>query len=157
MFGLDLVAILFGSVDALRTIVYALVGLAAVYQAVLKPGDCILSMDLRHGGHLSHGHLKNISGMTYKIVHYGLHPETERIDYDEVRRLAQEHRPRMVVAGYSAYSREIDWSVFAGIARMLQDMPLKTMQKRKTNMERRKRFLLPSQPPSQPTVGVATV
>ncbi len=88
----------------------------AVYFAVLEPGDTILSMNLAHGGHLSHGAPVNFSGQLYRIVHYGVSRETETIDYEEVRRLALEHRPKMIVAGASAYSRVIDFEAFARIA-----------------------------------------
>ncbi|QJA06480.1 serine hydroxymethyltransferase [Thermosulfurimonas marina] len=88
----------------------------AVYFAVLKPGDTILSMNLAHGGHLSHGSPVNFSGQLYRIVHYGVSRETETIDYEEVRRLALEHRPKMIVAGASAYPRVIDFEAFARIA-----------------------------------------
>jgi len=82
----------------------------AAYAAVLSPGDTILGMNLAHGGHLTHGHPLNFSGKTYKVVPYGVRREDERIDYDEVARLAREHRPKMVVAGASAYSRIIDFA-----------------------------------------------
>ena len=89
---------------------------AAVYLAVLKPGDTILGMSLAHGGHLTHGSSVNFSGKLFKAVAYGLHPETEAIDYDEVARLALEHKPKMIVAGASAYSLVIDWKRFRQIA-----------------------------------------
>jgi len=89
----------------------------AVYFAVLEPGDTILSMNLAHGGHLSHGAPVNFSGRFYRIVHYGVSRDTETIDYEEVRRLALEHRPRMIVAGASAYPRVIDFEAFSRIAR----------------------------------------
>ncbi len=82
----------------------------AAYAAVLSPGDTILGMNLAHGGHLTHGHPLNFSGKTYKVVPYGVRREDERIDYDEVARLAREHRPKMIVAGASAYSRIIDFA-----------------------------------------------
>lgn len=88
----------------------------AVYFAVLNPGDTILSMNLSHGGHLSHGAAVNFSGKLYKIVHYGVSRETETIDYDEVRRLALEHKPKIIVAGASAYPRTIDFEAFYQIA-----------------------------------------
>jgi glycine hydroxymethyltransferase len=87
----------------------------AVYIAALKPGDTILGMSLAHGGHLTHGSPVNLSGKLYKVVSYGL-DANEIIDFDEVRRLAREHRPRMIVTGASAYSRIIDWTQFRGIA-----------------------------------------
>ncbi len=89
----------------------------AVYFAHLKPGDTILGMSLSHGGHLSHGATANFSGMLYNRVAYGLHRETGRIDYDEVRRLAREHRPKIILVGASAYPRTIDFEAFGGIAR----------------------------------------
>jgi glycine hydroxymethyltransferase len=88
----------------------------AVYVSVLQPGDTILGMSLAHGGHLTHGASVNLSGKLYKVVAYGLHPETEAIDYDEVERLAHEHKPKMIVAGASAYALEIDWQRFRAIA-----------------------------------------
>ncbi|QID32455.1 serine hydroxymethyltransferase [Pampinifervens florentissimum] len=88
----------------------------AVYMAVLKPGDTILGMDLAHGGHLTHGAKVNFSGKIYSVVYYGLNPETELIDYDQVYRLAKEHKPKLIVAGASAYPRVIDWEKFAHIA-----------------------------------------
>jgi glycine hydroxymethyltransferase len=89
---------------------------AAVYLSVLQPGDTILGMSLAHGGHLTHGASVNFSGKLFNAVTYGLHPETEAIDYDEVERLAKEHKPKMVVAGASAYSLVIDWKRFRRIA-----------------------------------------
>jgi len=89
----------------------------AVYLAFLKPGDTVLGMDLSHGGHLTHGSPVNFSGRLFKFVHYGVREDTGRIDYDEVRRLAQEHQPRMIVAGASAYPRQLDFDTFAEIAR----------------------------------------
>ena len=88
---------------------------AAVYFALLNPGDTILGMSLDHGGHLTHGAKVNFSGKFFKAIQYGLKPDGT-IDYDQVERLAQEHRPRMVVAGFSAYSRVIDWQRFRAIA-----------------------------------------
>ncbi|MFW5447516.1 MAG: serine hydroxymethyltransferase [Methylophagaceae bacterium] len=89
---------------------------AAVYLALLQPGDTILGMSLAHGGHLTHGSKVSASGKIYNSVSYGLNPETGEIDYDEVDRLAQEHKPKMVVAGFSAYSRIVDWQRFRDIA-----------------------------------------
>ncbi|MBI3846746.1 MAG: serine hydroxymethyltransferase [Planctomycetes bacterium] len=89
----------------------------AAYYALVDPGATILGMDLRQGGHLSHGHPANFSGRTYKIVSYGLDRETERIDYDAVQKLAEEHRPALVVAGASSYPRAIDFGRFAEIAK----------------------------------------
>ena len=88
----------------------------AVYMAVLQPGDTILGMSLAHGGHLTHGASVNLSGKLFKAVTYGLHPDTEEIDYNEVERLAREHKPKMIVAGASAYSLIIDWKRFRKIA-----------------------------------------
>ncbi len=89
---------------------------AGVYMAMMKPGDTILGMSLAHGGHLTHGASVNFSGKIYQSVAYGLRPDNEQIDYDEVERLAHEHKPRMIVAGASAYSLEIDWKRFRAIA-----------------------------------------
>ena len=89
---------------------------AAVYLAMLKPGDTILGMSLAHGGHLTHGASVNFSGKLFNAVTYGLHPETEAIDFDEVQRLANEHKPKMIVAGASAYALKIDWKRFRHIA-----------------------------------------
>jgi glycine hydroxymethyltransferase len=89
---------------------------AAVYFALLNPGDTILGMSLDHGGHLTHGAKVNFSGKLFKAVQYGIVPQTGIIDYDQVDRLAQEHRPKMIVAGFSAYSRVIDWARFRAIA-----------------------------------------
>jgi glycine hydroxymethyltransferase len=88
----------------------------AVYFAYLRAGDTVLGMDLAHGGHLTHGSPVNFSGRMYRFVSYGVHPETGRIDYDQVEALALEHRPRMITVGASAYSREIDFSAFRQIA-----------------------------------------
>jgi glycine hydroxymethyltransferase len=89
---------------------------AAVYLALLNPGDAILGMSLDHGGHLTHGAKVNFSGKLFKAFQYGINPDTGIIDYDQVERLAQEHRPKMIVAGFSAYSRVIDWARFRAIA-----------------------------------------
>jgi glycine hydroxymethyltransferase len=88
----------------------------AVYFAYLQPGDTVLGMNLAHGGHLTHGSPVNFSGKTYRFVAYGVDPETHRIDYDEVERLAMEHRPRLIVAGASAYPRIIDFARLREIA-----------------------------------------
>ncbi len=92
----------------------------SVYMSALQPGDTVLGMNLAHGGHLTHGHPLNFSGRTYKFVPYGVTKETERIDYDEVERLAREHRPKMIVAGASAYARIIDFAKLAEIARAVE-------------------------------------
>ena len=89
----------------------------AVYMTVLKPGDTLLGMKLAHGGHLTHGHPLNFSGKMYRIVSYGVRKDTETIDYDELVRLAMEHRPKLIVAGASAYPRILDFERFAAIAR----------------------------------------
>ncbi len=89
----------------------------AVYVTVLKPGDTMLGMSLAHGGHLTHGHPLNFSGRMYKIVSYGVRKDTETIDYDELERLAMEHRPKLIVAGASAYPRVLDFERFATIAK----------------------------------------
>ncbi len=88
----------------------------AVYMTALQPGDTVLGMNLAHGGHLTHGHPLNFSGKTYKFIPYGVSKETERIDYDELDRLAREHKPKMIVAGASAYSRIIDFERMAKTA-----------------------------------------
>lgn len=88
----------------------------AVFFAMLKPGDTVLSMNLAHGGHLTHGSPVNFSGMLYNIVHYGVNRENQLIDYDELERLAVENRPKMIIAGASAYPREIDFARFRKIA-----------------------------------------
>jgi glycine hydroxymethyltransferase len=89
---------------------------AAVYLALLNPGDVILGMSLDHGGHLTHGAKVNFSGKLFKAYQYGVHPETGLIDYGQIERLALEHRPKMIVAGFSAYSRIIDWARLRTIA-----------------------------------------
>ncbi|MHB8535129.1 MAG: serine hydroxymethyltransferase [Sulfuricaulis sp.] len=89
---------------------------AAVYMALLNPGDTILGMSLAHGGHLTHGAKVNFSGKIYNAVQYGLSDQSEEIDYEQVERLAKEHKPRMIVAGFSAYSRVVDWQRFRRIA-----------------------------------------
>jgi len=88
----------------------------AVYQAVLNPGDTVLGMSLDHGGHLTHGAKVNFSGRLYNSVQYGLVEATGEIDYDQVESLALEHKPKMIVAGFSAYSRVVDWQRFRDIA-----------------------------------------
>jgi glycine hydroxymethyltransferase len=88
----------------------------SVYMTVLKPGDTILGMNLSHGGHLTHGHPLSYSGFEYKVVAYGVRREDERIDYDELAVLAREHRPGLIIAGASAYPREIDFARFAEVA-----------------------------------------
>jgi glycine hydroxymethyltransferase len=89
---------------------------AAAYLALINPGDTILGMSLDHGGHLTHGAKVNFSGKLFKAVQYGLDPNTGEIDYVRVEQLAQEHRPRLIIAGFSAYSRVIDWERFRRIA-----------------------------------------
>lgn len=89
---------------------------SAVYLALLNPGDTVLGMSLAHGGHLTHGAKVSFSGKTYNAVQYGLNVETGEIDYEEVERLAVEHKPRMIVAGFSAYSQIVDWQRFREIA-----------------------------------------
>ncbi|MDE2089772.1 MAG: serine hydroxymethyltransferase, partial [Gammaproteobacteria bacterium] len=89
---------------------------AAVYLALLEPGDTILGMSLAHGGHLTHGAKVNFSGKLFRAVQYGVDPATGLIDYDQVEALALEHKPKMVVGGFSAYSRVIDWQRFRAIA-----------------------------------------
>ncbi len=89
---------------------------SAVYLALLEAGDTVLGMSLAHGGHLTHGATVSFSGRTYNAVQYGLNPETGLIDYDEVARLAREHKPKMIIAGFSAYSQVVDWQKFRDIA-----------------------------------------
>jgi glycine hydroxymethyltransferase len=89
---------------------------AAVYMALCQPGDTILGMSLAHGGHLTHGAKPNFSGKLYHAVQYGLDPATGKIDYAQVERLAQESQPKLIMAGFSAYSRRIDWERFRAIA-----------------------------------------
>lgn len=88
----------------------------AVYRALLKPGDAVLALQLAHGGHLSHGDPASITGAVYRFAHYGLRPDTETIDLDQVRDLARAHRPRLIVTGGSSYPRAIDYAAFAAIA-----------------------------------------
>ena len=89
----------------------------AVYLTVMKPGDTVLAMDLSHGGHLTHGMRLNFSGQLYNTAHYGVREEDHRIDFDQVAALAKEHKPKMIIAGASAYPREIDHAKFADIAK----------------------------------------
>ena len=89
---------------------------AAAFLALLEPNDTILGMSLDHGGHLTHGAKVNFSGKNYKSVQYGLHPDTHEIDYEEVRNLAKEHKPKLIIAGFSAYSGIIDWKKFREIS-----------------------------------------
>jgi glycine hydroxymethyltransferase len=89
----------------------------AVYMSTLQPGDTVLGMNLSHGGHLTHGHPLNFSGRMYSFVAYGVRKEDERIDYDELEKLAHEHKPKMLVAGASAYSRIIDFALMGKIAK----------------------------------------
>ena len=90
---------------------------AAAYFALVQPGDPILGMSLDHGGHLTHGARVNFSGKFFQAAQYGIRPDTGEIDYEQVERLAQEHRPKMIIAGFSAYSRVVDWARFAQIAK----------------------------------------
>jgi glycine hydroxymethyltransferase len=99
----------------------------AVYMTALEPGDAVLGLDLAHGGHLTHGMKLNLSGKLYRFVHYGVTRDTHRIDFDQVARLAREHRPKLIVAGASAYPREIPHARFGEIAaevgaRLMVDM-----------------------------------
>jgi glycine hydroxymethyltransferase len=88
----------------------------AVFLALLQPGDTILGMDLSHGGHLTHGSPVNVSGKWFKVVQYGVDPETQRLNFDTIRQLALEHRPKLIICGYSAYPRTIDFAAFRAIA-----------------------------------------
>jgi glycine hydroxymethyltransferase len=99
----------------------------AAYMSVLEPGDTILAMDLAHGGHLTHGMHLNFSGKLSTVIQYGVRREDHRIDFDQVAALAKEHKPKLIVAGASAYPREIDHPKFAEIAagigaRLMVDM-----------------------------------
>jgi glycine hydroxymethyltransferase len=89
----------------------------AVYMATLQPGDTVLGMNLSHGGHLTHGHPLNFSGRMYKFVAYGVRQDNEQIDYDEIERLAREHKPKMIVAGASAYARVIEFERISKVAK----------------------------------------
>ncbi|MDW3094736.1 MAG: serine hydroxymethyltransferase [Gammaproteobacteria bacterium] len=89
---------------------------AAVFLALLEPNDTVLGMSLAHGGHLTHGSHVNFSGKQFNAVQYGLNPDTGEVDYDEVEKLAKEHKPKMIIAGFSAYSRVMDWQRFRDIA-----------------------------------------
>lgn len=88
----------------------------AVFLALLQPGDTIMGMDLSHGGHLTHGSPVNVSGKWFKVEHYGVSRETERLDYDQIRDLAKKHQPKMIICGYSAYPRIIDFEKFRAVA-----------------------------------------
>ncbi len=99
----------------------------AVYETILQEGDPVLGMNLNHGGHLSHGHKLNFSGKHYRFIPYGVRRDTETIDYDELQRLAQEHRPKLLVAGASAYPRIIDFERMAAIARSVDALFLMDM------------------------------
>lgn len=88
----------------------------AVFLTLLNPGDTIMGMDLSHGGHLTHGSPVNVSGKWFKVVHYGVSQETEQLDYDQILALAKEHRPKLIICGYSAYPRVIDFAKFRAIA-----------------------------------------
>ena len=88
----------------------------AVFLALLKPGDTIMGMDLSHGGHLTHGSPVNVSGKWFKAVHYGVDPDSQQLNLDAIRRLALEHKPKLIVCGYSAYPRTIDFAAFRAIA-----------------------------------------
>jgi len=88
----------------------------AVFLSLLEPGDTIMGMDLSHGGHLTHGSPVNVSGKWFKVVHYGVDPETEQLNYDQIRELARQHRPKLLICGYSAYPRVIQFDQFRAIA-----------------------------------------
>ena len=89
---------------------------AAVYLTCVEPGDTVLALDLAHGGHLTHGMKLNISGKLYHFFHYGVDPSTHRLDFDQIAKLAREHKPKLIIAGASAYPREIPHAPFAEIA-----------------------------------------
>ncbi len=107
---------LFGCEHANVQSMSATIGNVAILNALLKPGDLILSMELTHGGHLSHGAKFHYSGKAFKAVHYGVDRATERIDMEQVRSLAREHRPKMIICGCSSYPRTIDYAAFGAIA-----------------------------------------
>jgi glycine hydroxymethyltransferase len=88
----------------------------AAFLTLLQPGDTFMGMDLSHGGHLTHGSPVNVSGKWFKVVHYGVDPQTEQLNYDTIRELAHQHRPKLLICGYSAYSRIIDFAEFRAIA-----------------------------------------
>jgi glycine hydroxymethyltransferase len=88
-----------------------------IYFALLNPGDTVLSLDLAQGGHLTHGSPVSFTGKTYHFVHYGVDPKTERLDYDKIREIALKEKPKMIISGYTAYPREIDFKRFADIAK----------------------------------------
>ena len=107
------------SADQLYVNIQALSGAPAnnaVYHAIIEPGDAILGMNLLHGGHLTHGSSVNRSGKLFNVVHYTVNPETEQIDYDQVESLALEHKPKIIIAGYSSYPWAVDWKRFREIA-----------------------------------------
>jgi len=108
--------LLFGSQHANVQVHSGVQANVAVYAAILKPGDPVVSMSLRHGGHLSHGATASMTGLLYDFKQYGVRADTEQIDYDEVRDLAREHEPRMIVAGGSSYPRLIDYALLRSIA-----------------------------------------
>ncbi|MBN2469688.1 MAG: hypothetical protein JXN59_03095, partial [Anaerolineae bacterium] len=89
---------------------------SAVYSALLQPGDTVMGMDLLHGGHLTHGSPVNRSGIYYNIISYGVDPETELLDYDEIQRLAEQHKPRMIICGFTSYPYVADYARFRAIA-----------------------------------------
>ncbi len=93
---------------------------AAVYMALLKPGDKVLGLKLDHGGHLSHGHAVNFSGILYNFIQYELNPKTHRLNYTQIEKLAKKHKPKMIVAGFSAYSHDINWKKLNSIAKKYQ-------------------------------------
>jgi glycine hydroxymethyltransferase len=115
--AIDLAKVLFGAEHANVQSHSGTQANVSVYMAALQLGDTVLGMNLAHGGHLTHGHPLNFSGKMYKFIPYGVSKETETIDYEELARLAQEHKPKMIVAGASAYSRIIDFPRMAEIAR----------------------------------------
>ena len=89
---------------------------SAVYSALMEPGDTLMGMDLLHGGHLTHGSPANRSGRLYQVISYGVNPQTERLDYDQIRDLARQHRPKVIVAGFTSYPYAPDWAAFRAIA-----------------------------------------
>ena len=112
--------LLFGCEHANVQSMSATIGNVAILNALLEPGDLILSMELTHGGHLSHGAKFHYSGKAFKAIHYGVEKVTERIDMEQVRSLAYDHRPKIIICGCSSYPRTIDYGAFAEIAKSVE-------------------------------------
>jgi glycine hydroxymethyltransferase len=129
----------------------------AVYMSVLKPGDTVLGMNLAHGGHLTHGHPLNFSGRMYKFVAYGVGKDDERIDYDEIEKLAHEHKPKMIVAGASAYSRIIEFERIAKVARAVDALFFVDMSRLGCILARYRMLIWFQQPRTRLCVGPVAV